>query len=101
MQPTVLFHRLVQRDMNGILCYYREQASETLADQFFETFLETIGQAVANPQGFHFANSVYRRANLPRFPYHFLYRETPRGIRILVLRHDRRNPKYGLNRDFR
>ena len=98
MDSHVIFHRLVQRDMDGIFHYYQEEASDSVADRFFKTFLATVDRALANPQGFHFANPVYRRANLPGFPYHFLYREMTYGIRILVLRHDRRHPDYGLSR---
>jgi plasmid stabilization system protein ParE len=98
MDSRVIFHRLVQRDMDGVLRYYRDEASESVADRFFGAFLETVDKALANPQEFYFANSVYRRANIPRFPYHFLYRETSYGIRVLVLRHDRRHPDYGLRR---
>lgn len=93
-----MFHRLVQRDMDGILRYYGEKASESVAERFFGCFLETVERALSHPRGFHFANAVYRRAEVPGFPYHFLYREMPYGIRILVLRHDRRNPAYGLRR---
>jgi len=98
MDSRVIFHRLVQRDMTGILRYYGEEASDSIADRFFTTFLETVDRALSNPQGFHFWSPVYRRANIPGFPYHFLYREMPYGIRVLVLRHDRRHPDYGLRR---
>jgi hypothetical protein len=39
-----------------------------------------------------------KRANLRRFPYNFLFRETDGGIRILVVRHHARNPRYGAKR---
>lgn len=98
--PRVIFHRLVQRDMDEILLYYREDASDSVADRFFETFIATAAHATANPQSFHFdhQNARYRRAAIPSFPYHFLYRETPHGVRVLVLHHDRRHPSYGLSR---
>jgi plasmid stabilization system protein ParE len=98
MERRVVFHRLVQRDMDGILRYYREEASVSVADRFFETFLLFIGKAGENPMGFPPASDSLRRANLPGFPYHFLYREIPGGIRVLVLRHDRRHPTFGLKR---
>ena len=98
MMGQVVFHRLVQRDMDGILRYYSEEASESVAERFYGRFLETVERALGNPQGFHFANAVYRRADVPGFPYHFLYREMPYGIRILVLRHYRRDPVYGMRR---
>ena len=98
MKPRVVFHRLVQRDMDDILRYYKAEASESVADRFYLAFLSLVDQALENPRLFHPATSVLRRANIPGFPYHFLYRETEFGIRVLVLRHDRRHPSYGLKR---
>jgi plasmid stabilization system protein ParE len=53
--------------------------------------------------GYHHAvqrdvNRVLRRANLKRFPYHFLYRILPDRIRITAVRHHRQNPRFGLQR---
>jgi hypothetical protein len=35
---------------------------------------------------------------LSRFPYHFLFREMPDGIRITVIRHHKQRPEHGLKR---
>jgi hypothetical protein len=35
---------------------------------------------------------------LRRFPYHFLFREIPGGIRITVIRHHKQHPELGLER---
>lgn len=98
MEREIIFHRLVQRDMDAILRYYREEATSSVADPFFETFLHFAEKAQETPHLFHPVSGILRRANLPGFPYHFLFRETPRGIRVLVSRHDRRHPSFGLNR---
>lgn len=98
MSSRIIFHRLVQRDMDGVLAYYRQEAGESVANRFFDTFLDTVSKTVNNPKAFHPISAIYRRANVPGFPYHFLYREISTGIRVLVLRHDRRHPSYGLKR---
>jgi plasmid stabilization system protein ParE len=98
MMPKVVFHRLVQRDMSGVMTYYTEEAAVSVGDRFFRSFLEVVDMALHRPKSFHTISPVLRRANVPGFPYHFLYRETADGIRVLVLRHDRRHPSYGLNR---
>jgi plasmid stabilization system protein ParE len=98
MAASVIFHRLVQRDMKGILSYYTEEAPASVGDRFFQTFLEIVDKALQNPNAFHPISSVLRRADIPGFPYHFLYRVATHGIRVLVLRHDRRHPSYGLTR---
>lgn len=98
MEPKVIFHRLVRRDIDGILTYYEQEAGSSVADRFFDGFLSTIAKALRDPHIFHPLSGNYRRANIPGFPYHFLYRETGDSIRILVLRHDRRDPQHGLRR---
>jgi plasmid stabilization system protein ParE len=80
MAAQVIFHRLVQRDMSGILSYYTEEVPASIADRFFKTFLEVVERALHNPRIFHPISSVLRRADIPGFPYHFLYRETTHGI---------------------
>ena len=98
MAAKVVFHRSVRKDMSGILSYYTEEAPASVGDRFFLTFLEVVDKALQHPKLFHLISPVLRRADIPGFPYHFLYRETVHGIRVLVLRHDRRNPSYGLTR---
>ncbi|MEK7953494.1 type II toxin-antitoxin system RelE/ParE family toxin [Luteolibacter soli] len=96
--PKVIFHRLIRKDLDGVLSYYERESGSALADRFFESFLSVVEKALNDPRHFHVAAGVLRRANLPDFPYHFLYREKPFGIRVLVLRHDRRHPDFGLRR---
>jgi toxin ParE1/3/4 len=40
----------------------------------------------------------FRRTPVRRFPYHIVYVETPRGIRIIAFAHDRRSPAYWYSR---
>ena len=69
-----------------------------LADRFFADLLLTIGCALAEPRRFPPAGEGMRRANLKDFPYHFLFEEKPWGIKVTVVRHHRRNPRYGMRR---
>jgi len=98
MESEVIFHRLVQRDTNGILRYYTEEVGRQLADRFFRAFIVTVERAQKNPNRYHPIRGVIRRANISGFPYHFLYRKMSNGIRVLVLRHDKRHPNFGINR---
>lgn len=98
MEPSIVFHRLVHRDMDGIRRYYLEEAGESVADRFFQLFLSMIEKVASNPKRYHPISAALRRTNIPGFPYHFLYRETTSGIPVLVSRHDRRHPSFGLRR---
>jgi len=37
--------------------------------------------------------------NLKRFTYHFVYRELADGICVMLVRHHRRNPRFGMERE--
>jgi len=93
----VTYHPSVQRDVNRILRYYQD-ISGRLADEFWNELLEQIGAAAKNPEHFHFAEEGLRRANLQKFPYHFLFHALPGKIRVTVVRHNKRDPRYAVGR---
>ena len=93
----VFYHPAVQRDVSGILRHY-DDINDRLGDEFWEELNSFISQAAANPEHFHFEARNRRRVNLRRFPYHFLFREIPGGIRITVVRHHRQHPERGRTR---
>lgn len=91
------FHRRVQVDLNEILAKYSD-VSEVLSDDFFAEFQIGVEKVCGNPKFYHFDSSGLWRCNLDRFPYHFLYDIRGDSLRIWVVRHDKRNPGYGLRR---
>jgi plasmid stabilization system protein ParE len=90
----VVYHPAVQRDVSRILRHY-DAINDRLGDEFWEEFNAFIRSAAHNPTGFHFEGSDRRRVNLKRFPYHFLYRAIPGGIRVTVVRHHKQHPQTG------
>jgi plasmid stabilization system protein ParE len=93
----VTYHPSVQRDVNGILKHYNE-ISGRLADEFWEELISHIGAAAKQPEHFHLTGGGFRRVNLQKFPYHFLFRTRPGNIRIIVVRHNKRDPNYAVGR---
>jgi plasmid stabilization system protein ParE len=91
------YHPAVQGDVNRILRRY-DKGSSRLGDEFWEELNRCIGLAASNPVRFHPSIRDLRRANLSRFPYHFLSRILPDPIRIVAVRHHRQNPRFGLER---
>ncbi len=89
------FHRLVASDVSRIMRYYEEVAGSQLADNFYEelrtSFLKTAEAPELSPIG----DADLRRVNLRRFPYHFLFRITGDAVRVLVVRHHKRDPLLG------
>jgi len=93
------FHRLLQKDLRSALSYYDDVAGPQLAGRLYDEFEGLVAAFEENPKRFHgVAGSSLRRANFRSFPYHLLFRETADGARVLVLRHHRRHPDYGLER---
>jgi plasmid stabilization system protein ParE len=92
------FHRLIQRDLNHVLGYYEEEGGPELSRRFYEEFETILRRIEQSPRRFHLVSDVLRRANFPTFP-HLLFREIENGVRILVVRHHRRRPDYGLARE--
>ena len=91
------YHPLVQRDVSEILRHY-DRIAPRLGDAFWTELLHLVELVSAKPERFHFADGGLRRANMRRFPYHLLFRERAEGIRVIVVRHNRRHPSYGTGR---
>ena len=92
----VIFHPLVQRDVEEAFSYYR-RISERLSDEFRDELRTTIAHIAENPEASHESHG-FRRTNLKRFPYHILYEISAARVRVMLVRHNKRNPQYGLSR---
>jgi plasmid stabilization system protein ParE len=93
----VKYHPLVRRDvLEAARKYY--DISPRLAEEFNMELKATIAKAAERPLRFHLADRDFRRANLKRFPYHFLYDVQPALIRVMIVRHHKRHPDFGLDR---
>ena len=78
--------------------YYEDKGGAELADEFYEEFRRYVLFASKHPEHFPLRVGGYKRVNLERFSYHFLFRQKDDAIRILVVRHHARDPSYGATR---
>lgn len=76
----------------------QQAATRELADEFYAELRFVMGQAAMKPAQFSVRERDIRRANLRRFPYHFLFRVVGDVVRILVVRHHGRDPAVGTMR---
>ncbi len=91
------FHPEAKDDVRTIAEKYGE-VSERVHERFW-TELESAIQRIGEfPERHHLDASGYRRANLEKFPYHLLFETSDTETRILVVRHNRRDPSFGLER---
>jgi plasmid stabilization system protein ParE len=86
-------------DVLEIVEFYEKVDGPQLADRFtseLEKFIEHISK---RPESFVEVRSGLRRANLNRFPHHIIFQIVDtETIKILTVKHDRRNPDLGLDR---
>jgi plasmid stabilization system protein ParE len=94
----IVFHPRVVGEIDSIMRYYESVAGPQLADDFYGEFRFYVQRASEAPESFSERTGDYRRANLKRFPYNFLFRVQEDHIRVLVVRHHRRQPDFGTGR---
>ena len=92
------YHPAVEQDVAEALLRY-DAVSQRLGEEFKAELRQIIAVAAAKPGRFYLLKPGFRRANLKRFPYHFIYRELPDGIRVTLVRHHKRHPGFGLERE--
>jgi plasmid stabilization system protein ParE len=94
----LVLHPEIYSDIAQVMEYYEHVASADLADEFYAELQQLMREAAKRPEAFAICERDIRRANLRRFPYHFLFRMTRDAVRILVVRHHRREPSLGTER---
>ena len=94
----LVFHSRVAIDVARIMRYYEEVAGAQLANEFYAEIQRHFVAVAKTPEAHRKYSGELRRADLTRFPYHFLYRTAGDHVRVLVVRHHRRHPNVGLSR---
>lgn len=88
----------VHSDLLEIMEYYEDEAGTDVAADFYVEFHTFARRAADSPYSYA-KYGDFRRVNLRRFPHHFLYEITDHSsIRVVLVRHDRRHPDFGLKR---
>ena len=93
----IVRHPGLADDIKEAAMHYAD-ISERVLDVFWKELDCVLASIQKNPRSHHFASCGLRRANFKRYPYHILYEVTDDQVLLLVLRHDRRHPDYGLER---
>ena len=88
----------VYTDLLEIMEYYDAEGGPGLAADFYGEFRLYANAAGERPYSFPAAGNL-RRVNLQKFPHHFLFQILDdTTLRILIIRHNRRHPDFGLDR---
>ena len=94
----MLLHPKVYSDLDEIMGYSEEAETPELAKEFYVEVRRFMAEAATRLESFSIRERDIRRVNLERFPYHILFRIAGDVVRILVVRHPRRDPSVGSRR---
>ena len=94
----VIFHRLFQKDLNAALRYYDEEGGKNWEIGSSTKPKPLWIELLPTPRDFILMPKELRRASLRNFSYHILFEENAQRVRILILRHDKRHPCFGMRR---
>ena len=95
---TYSVHPGAEFDLAEITTFYCEQAGEVVAQRFLAEF-ERVAELLARyPDSGALKTKNRRTFQLTVFPYTVVYRKHGPGVQILVVRHQRRKPNYGMGR---
>lgn len=93
-----VLHPLVHVDIAEAMEFYERVGGAKLAADFFYEYERVLQRILGRPMSFPTWKSVLRRAIFSRFPFQILYSIESTHIFVLVIRHERRHPDFGLNR---
>jgi plasmid stabilization system protein ParE len=92
---TYSLHRLAEHDLASAFQFYRDTGSDKVALRLLAEFERAAEMLDANP-GLGTPTVGDRRTYpLKKFPYSMIYKSVDSGVRILVIRHQRREAEYG------
>jgi plasmid stabilization system protein ParE len=95
---TASLHREADADLTNAFRHYKREAGTGVAGRFLKEF-RRVTQILETDPGLGTRTGEGRRMfPLIGFPYSLIYREVDTGIRILVIRHQSRDPEYGEDR---
>jgi len=96
---TVEYHPAVQQELENVRDFYENRAAG-LGREFIKEFERQVFRIAAAPKRWAILTRDVRRSLMHRFPYVIYFRQpSPGRIRILVVKHQRRHPGYGLHRE--
>ena len=93
----VEYHPAVEGELREIRRYYEER-SPGLGDDFIDEFERQVLLLAATPEKWMIVAGTIRRCLMRRFPYTIFFHCVGERIRITVVKHQRRHPDFGRER---
>ncbi len=95
---TYSLHRGAEQDLTEAFRFYRREAGNGLARRFLDEFERVIQLLEEFPDIGKPSGEDRRSFPLAGFPYLVIYRHLNAEIRVLVVRHQNRDPEHGARR---
>ena len=95
---TYSLHRGAEQDLTEAFRFYRREAGNGLARRFLDEFERVIKLLEEFPDIGKPTGEDRRSFPLTGFPYSVIYRHVNAEIRVLVARHQNRDPAHGAQR---
>ncbi|MDG0831461.1 type II toxin-antitoxin system RelE/ParE family toxin [Pelomonas saccharophila] len=91
-------HRLAAEELTEAFRFYRREAGLRMAQRFLDEFEHIARLVERQPELGTPAGADRRSYPLHDFPYSLIYTTDERGLRVLVVRHQHRDPTHGEGR---
>lgn len=92
------YHPAIAAELEEIRTHY-DQQSPGLGGAFVDAFEQHVLRIAAMPTRWMIVQADIRRSLMPRFPYVIFFRIIEEdGIRVTVVKHEKRHPALGLLR---
>lgn len=96
---NIEYHPDVESELAEIRDYYEDQLIG-LGLEFLNEFERNIFKIASMPSRYMNVKRDVRRSLMRRFPYVIFFRMVSKDtMRITVIKHEKRHPSYGMNRD--
>ena len=95
---TYSLHRGAEQDLTEAFRFYRREAGDGLARRFLDEFERVIKLLEEFPDVGKRTGEDRRSFPLTGFPFSVIYRHVNAEIRVLVVRHQNRDPDHGEQR---
>ena len=94
----ITLHRLAVQDLEDALAFYRQEAGQGVARRLLDAVEQQLALLDQYPQLGTPGGDGRRCLPLRGFPYSLIYRVDGDQLRVLVLRHQHRDPEFGASR---
>ena len=94
----VILHPGAEEDLLDAASFYEREGSPTLAARFVAEFKRVARLLSEYPEIGSPRSNGRRELSMSIFPYTLIYRSNDKEVKILVIKHDRKGPRFGNRR---